>query len=93
MKYDFLEIKTKLNQKYHENIIEYCEGLDIIPSMPKLKGIGYTEIECDKLYKLYDIEHMKYILKTGIEEGELNEDDIVEIQTAINKAIEDYSKM
>ena len=39
MKYDFLEIKTKLNQKYHENIIEYCEGLDIIPSMPKLKGI------------------------------------------------------
>lgn len=93
MKYDFLQIKTKLNQEYREDIIEYCEGLDIIPSMPKLKEIGYTEIECEKLYKLYDIEHMKYILKTGVEEDELSNDDIKEIQTGIKKAIEEYSNL
>lgn len=93
MEYDFLEIKTKLNKKYHKGVIEYCEGLDIIPSMPKLKEIGYTKIECDKLYKLYDIEHMKYILKTGIEEDELSKDDIKEIETAIKEAIEEYNNM
>lgn len=93
MEYNFLEIKFKLKQKYQENILQYCEGLDVIPSIPKLKGLGYTENECNKLYKLFDIEHMKYILRIGIEDNELSEDEINEIRESITEAIEVYDSM
>lgn len=86
-------LNIKLPQKYKEGLLDYKEGVDIVPSWIELSEKGYSWEEHLKLNKLVEIEHMKYELKEAIEDNELTEEEIKEAERLILNAINEYNEM
>ena len=86
-------LNIKLPKEYKEGLFEYEEGLDNVPQWPVLKKNGWTFEEHLKLYKLIEIEHMKYILNDSLLSGEVSQEEAKEISKLIRNAINEYNEM
>ncbi|WP_139114388.1 hypothetical protein [Lysinibacillus xylanilyticus] len=78
---------------YKENLFEYVPTLDGVPDYIDLIPRGYTMGKCQKLHKLVSIESMKYHLNEAIQDGEINDDEMIEANKLIQEAIQEYNEM
>lgn len=91
MKEELLNIK--LPKEYKEGLFKYEEGLDNVPEWPILQKKGWTFEEHLKLYKLVEVEHMKYVLNESLSSNEVSQEEVKEMNELIKNAINEYNEM
>lgn len=82
--------KFDYDAKYSDSLVEFADGVDILPSLPEFYECGLGDREHDKLFLLLRIESLKDDI--GREE-DITEDDRNEFNRCINTLIERYNKM
>ncbi len=86
-------MQLELPKQYTENLIKYQHMVDGIPEWIDFAKEGYSMQKYRKFTKLYEIESIKYHLKEAIQDGEISDDEMVEANKLIQKAIQEYNEM
>lgn len=84
-------LKIKLPKLYSDNIVEFEEDMDDLPSLSEWISEGRSVEEYNKVQILLRIENSKALLKENL--YELSSEEIREIRDGIKKMIEEYNEV